>query len=71
MSENLTIIKYVGFLFGLENFYSVGWHGRWLKFQGDFNKELIQAILEFKPEVSRVGRCLTLSIPEADFVFTV
>lgn len=71
MSENLTIIKYVGFLFGLENFYSVGWNSHWLKFQGNFNKELIQAILEFKPEVSRTGRCLTLSLPEADFTFTV
>lgn len=71
MSEHLTVIKYVGFLFGLENFYSVGWTGRWLSFQGNFNKELIQAILEFKPEVSRTCSCLTLSLPEADFTFTV
>ena len=71
MSEQLTVIHFVDFLFGLENFYSVGWTGRWLSFQADFNKELIQSILEFRPKVSRVGRCLTLSIPEADFIFTV
>ncbi len=71
MSEHLTVIHFVDFLFDLEHFYSVGWNSGWLKFQGDFNKELIQAILEFKPEVSRIGRCLTLSLPEADFTFTV
>ena len=71
MSAQLTIIKFVDFLFGLEHFYSVGWNSGWLKFQGNFNKELIQSILEFKPEVSRTGKCLTLSLPEADFTFTV
>ena len=71
MSENLTIIKYVDFLFGLESFFSVGWNSGSLRFQGDFNKELIQSILEFKPKVSRRGRYLTLSLPEADFVFSV
>ena len=71
MSEHLTVIHFVDFLFSLEHFYSVGWNGRWLKFQGNFNKELIQAILEFKPEISRTSRCLTLSLPEADFTFTV
>ena len=71
MSEHLTIIHFVDFLFGLEHFYSVGWVDDWLKFQGKFNKELIQAILEFKPEVSRTSRCLTLSLPEGDFTFTV
>ena len=71
MSEHLTVIHFVDFLFGLEHFYSVGWTGKWLNFQGNFNKELIQAILEFKPKVSRNGICLTLSLPEADFIFTV
>ena len=71
MSEHLTVIHFVDFLFGLEHFYSVGWIGDWLKFQGDFNKELIRAILEFKPKVSRTSGCLTLSLPEADFVFIV
>lgn len=71
MSEHLTVIHFVDFLFGLEHFYSVGWNTRWLKFQGRFNKELIQAILEFKPKISRTSRCLTLSLPEADFTFTV
>lgn len=71
MSEKLTIIKFVDFLFRLESFYAVGWVGDWLKFQGNFNKELIQSILELKPEVSRTRRCLTLSLPEAEFCFTV
>ena len=70
MSEHLTIIHFVDFLFGLEHFYSVGWSSAGLKLQGVFNKELIQAILEFKPQVRRVGRCLILTLPEADFVFS-
>ena len=71
MSEHLTIIKFVGFLFNLDNFYSIGWNSTGLTFQGDFNKELIQSILDFKPVVSRWARCLCLHLPEADFVFTV
>ena len=71
MSEHLTVIKFVGFLFGLESFYSVRWNSCGLTFQGYFNKELIQSILEFKPEVSRRCGILTLSLPEADFIFTV
>ena len=71
MSEHLTVIHFVDFLFGLEHFYSVGWNCKWLKFQGKFNKKLIQDILEFKPEISRTSGCLTLSLPEADFIFTV
>lgn len=71
MSKHLTTIAFVGFLFNLDNFYSVGWVGDWLKFQGDFNKELIRSILALKPEVSRTKGCLTLSFPEAEFTFTV
>lgn len=71
MSEHLTVIKLVDFLFDINNFYAVGWVNNWLKFQGNFNKELIQSLLELKPEVSRTAMCLTLSFPEADFTFTV
>ena len=71
MSEKLTNIKFVDSLFKLENFYAVGWGDNWLKFQGDFNKELIQSILDFNPVVSRWPRCLCLHLPEADFIFTV
>lgn len=71
MSEHLTIIKFVGFLFGLQNFYAIGWVSRYLTFQGKFNKELIQSILEFNPVISRSASMLTLSLPEAEFVFTV
>lgn len=71
MSKHLTTISFVGFLFNLDNFYSVGWNSVGLTFQGNFNKELIQSILDFNPVVSRSPRILTLSLPEADFVFTV
>ena len=71
MSEHLTVIHFVDFLFSLESFFSIGWNSGGLRFQADFNKELIQAILEFKPKVFRRGRHLVLSLPEADFVFSI
>lgn len=71
MSKHLTTISYVGSLFNLDNFYSVGWDPAGLTFQGKFNKKLIQSILDFNPVVSRSQHILTLSLPEADFVFTV
>ena len=71
MSKHLTTIAKVASLLNLDNFYSVGWNCTGLTFQGKFNKELIQLILYYNPVISRSPRILTLSLPEADFVFSV
>lgn len=71
MRENFTLIKYVDFLLGLSNFYCIEVSNYYLKFQGDFNKPLIQALLSFGASFKRDRYIITLKWSGCRFVFSI
>lgn len=71
MEENLTLIKYVDFLFGLSNFYVVTMREFDLSFQGDFNKALIRCLVSYGASYRRVRSILILDWSGCQFAFSV
>lgn len=71
MSENLTLIKYVDFLFGFSNFYVVTMRDFYLSFQGDFNKALIRCLISYGASYRRVRGILIFDWSGCEFAFSI
>lgn len=69
MKENIILVKFVDFLFGLYNFYTVRIYDYSVEFQGTWNRGLMACILDLGAKYSRVNNIVTLKLSGCSFIF--